>query len=254
MNEAVVIGLLSISVFVIMLMITIHLHHRYPGSFGIMVAGGLGYFFAQALLQMPFIPLLELDSQRNTSLLLVIGLVVALTASIARYLIVKWALSDRLSWSGALSAGMGQGFCETLFLFVILYFLQMMVMQISMESGEVLADTIFNRSLLYVIVDLLSRIAAICFHISMYLVLVRGFLKKQAIKSFLLVWLFQAGFTLFLYYFETTSQNLWMSAAAILLIAALSLIYIIQTYRLMDKDNQIHFDKDAGEKALEEGY
>lgn len=253
MNDVFIIAIVLLFSIIAMLGSTIKLCHRFPGSFGIMVAGGLSYFLTQVLLQLPIFPLLELNTGNPIAMLAVVGLFTALTATVARYLIVRWILSDKLSWGSAFSAGVGQGFCETIFLFIIFYFIQMAIMQAG-QDGEQLIEALFHRSVSYVLIDLFAQISAVCFHIAMYLIIVRGFLKKQEMNGPLLVYMFQILYTYFKYYILSPNQNIWMNLAGVLLIGILSLIYIIQTYNVMNKDNQLDFEKDAAEKALEEGY
>ena len=113
---------------------------------------------------------------------------------------------------------------------------------------------LFQRPLSYLLVDFAAQIGAVCFHIAMYLVIVRGFLKKQETKALLLVCGLQALYTFFKYYILSTDQSIWINGAGAILIGLLSFIYILQTYQAMNKLKQIDFEKDAGETALEEGY
>lgn len=252
MNDVSIIAIITALLIIAMIVATIRLHHRFPGGFGIMVAGALGFVLTQVLLHVPLF--IELGIGDNVVLFMVSGLFTALAAGVGRYLIVRWTLSDKLSWGGAVCAGTGHGFCEALFLFVFFYSIEIMVMQIGEESGEILVEALFNRSLAYVFVDFIAQISAIGFHIAMYLIIVNGILKNQAMKGLLLVCGLQILYTFFKYYFVVENQNLWMCAAAVILIGVLSCIYLIQTYRSMEAKNQIDFEKDEGEKALEEGY
>lgn len=254
MNDQVITAIIITAFLVAMAIAAFRVHHRFPGGFGIMFAGALGYVFTQVMLQLPLLPFIEISTNDPTAILILGGIFTALAAGIARYLIVRWTLSDRLSWGGAFSAGLGHGLCEALFLFVFFYSIQLLAVQLGEESGELITDVLFHRSLTYVLADLVAQIAAICFHISMYLVIVRGFLKNKAVQSLAAVCGLQIIYTFFKYYFAVSNQNLWMYAAAVILIGVLSGIYMIQTYHKMAADNQIDIGKDEGETALEEGY
>ena len=98
MNDSFVIAVVLVLTICMMLAGVILLHRRFPGSLGIAVAGGLGYFFTQVLLQLPLIPMLDLAQGSSTPMLICVGLFTALLAGGARYLIVRAALSDKLSW------------------------------------------------------------------------------------------------------------------------------------------------------------
>lgn len=237
-----------------MLAAVIILHRRFPGSFGIVVVGGLGCFITQVLLPFPLIPFIDLNQESNISMLMLAGLFSTLVMGAARYLIVRSALNEKLSWGAALSAGIGHGFCETLFLFIGFYLIQLMIMQVGSDVDEQVIDMLFHCPLSYLLVDFAAQFSAVCFHIAMYLVIVRGFLRKQEIKSLLLVCGLQALYTLFKYYILSADQSIWINAAGAILIGILSFIYILQAYHDMNKLKQIDFEKDAGETALEEGY
>ncbi|MCI8850947.1 MAG: YhfC family intramembrane metalloprotease [Erysipelotrichaceae bacterium] len=254
MNDSFVIAVVLVLTICMMLAGVILLHRRFPGSLGIAVAGGLGYFFTQVLLQLPLIPMLDLAQGSSIPMLICVGLFTALLAGGARYLIVRAALSDKLSWGAALSAGIGHGFCETLFLFVGIYFIQLMLMQAGAEVDEQVLDMLFHRPLSFLLIDFTAQISAVCFHIAMYLVIVRGFLKKQETKALLIVCGIQVLHTFFKYYILSADQSIWINGAGVILIGLLSFIYILQTYQAMNKLKQIDFEKDAGETALEEGY
>lgn len=253
MNDQTITAVVITSFLLAMIGFAIKVHRRFPGSFGIMFAGGLGYLFTQ-MMPMPFYQFIEINTNEITALLTLGCLLSALAAGIARYLIVRWTLSDKLSWGGALSAGLGHGLCESLFLFVFFYMIQLFVVQLGDESGEFLADIMLDRTLADVFIDLIAQIGAIGFHISMYLIIVRGFLKDKALRSFITVCGLQILYTFFKFYFITAVQNDLMYTAAVFLIGILSGIYMVQIYHKMDMQNQIDIGKDEGEKALEEGY
>lgn len=143
MNSEVIIAVTVVSVLLMMAATVIWLHRRFPGSFGIVFAGGLGYFFSQVLFQLPLFSMSQFSMNDHTAMLVFVGAFSALAASATRYLIVRWTLSDRLSWSGALSAGAGHAFCEILFQFVLFYMIQLMILQVGDETGTTVTELFF---------------------------------------------------------------------------------------------------------------
>ncbi len=254
MNSEVIIAVTVVSVLLMMAATVIWLHRRFPGSFGIVFAGGLGYFFSQVLFQLPLFSMSQFSMNDHTAMLVFVGAFSALAASAARYLIVRWTLSDRLSWSGALSAGAGHAFCEILFQFVLFYMIQLMILQVGDETGTTVTELFFHRSLADMFVDLAAQISAVCFHIALYLIIVRGFVKQRLIKHLVITVALQLLYTIISYQFYFANQDLWMYAATMILIAILACIHILQTYHAMAEDHQIELGKNEGEQALEEGY
>lgn len=253
MSSEAITALILVAFLTAMVITLILMHHRYPGCIGIVFAGGLGYFFTQVMLEIPLLPLTE-SNRDPTAMLILLGVFSAFAVSAARYLIVRWTLSDRLSWGGALSAGIGHGFCEALFLFVFFYIIQLLVLPIGDSSEGIIADFLLERANGYVLLDGMAQIASVGFHIAVYLMLVNGFLKQQAMKSFAAICVLQLLYTFYRCYFFAANQNIWMYAAAVLFIAALTCIYLFQTYHKMAEFNQLEIGKDEAETALEEGY
>ncbi len=254
MNSEVIIAVTVVSVLVMMVTAILWLHRRFPGSFGIVFAGGLGYFFSQVLFQLPLLGMSELSVNDHTAMTVFVGAFSALAASAARYLIVRWTLSDRLSWSGAFSAGTGHAFCEILFQFVLFYMIQLMILQVGDETGALVTEVFFHRSLAVMFIDLAAQISAVCFHVALYLIIVNGFAKQQPTKHLVITIALQLLYTFIRYHFYAANQDLWMYAAAMILIAILACIYILQRYHAMAENHQIELGKNEGEKALEEGY
>lgn len=235
----------------IMFIITIGLHKRFPGSFGLLLAGGLAFFVSQIIIRTPCVAFLQgMQTQPWLYLILMAGSA-ALVETIARGAVIRFCLKERLSWSGGLSAGLGHGFCEILFVLVFPY-LTTLFMHFTGVELETLSSMVMNTPSWVYVFPLLERIFVTCFHMAMYLMIVQGWLKGKKQMSILLVFVLHFcfdGATLFL---QMRGMSLVYVEVFVALCGVMSLIYIIQ----MSQKMQDHFNlpKDPGEQALEEGY
>lgn len=247
-----IMGVLVFVSLTMMFCVTLYLHKRFSGSFGILIAGALGFFVSQVMLRLPMIGVFSQFSDSPLTYILMLAGSAALVETLARYVVTRYALKDRLSWSSGIITGIGHGFCEMLFVFVLGYSANLFLYLIGGSELALLERTLALTPNVYFGLAFLERLFAICFHVAMSLMMVIGFIKQKQMFYTISVFLLHMSFDGAVAYLQLQGMNIYYVEVFIALCALLSMIYVIQMYRNM-KDN-IELPKDSGEQALDEGY
>lgn len=252
MNPYVIMAVLVIASLTMMFSVTLYLHKRYHGSFGILIAGALGFFISQVMIRLPMVGIFNQFVDSPMTYILLLAGSAAFVETTARYVVTRFALKDRLSWSSGVITGIGHGFCELLFVFVLGYSANLFLYMIGGSDAALLEKTIALTPNVYYGLAFLERLFAICFHVAMSLMMVIGFIKQKQMFYTISVFLLHMSFDGAVAYLQLQGMNIYYVEVFIALCALLSMIYVIQMYRNM-KDN-IDLPKDSGEQALDEGY
>lgn len=244
-------GLLLLCSLGLMFVVTLYMNRHFPGSFAILIAGGLGFFIVQILIRMPIVQGLQTVIEEPYVVLIMLASSAAFVETVARYLVVRFMLKDRLCWSGGIAAGIGHGFCEMLFLFVFAYAINI-ILHLGGGNIPLLETTVAITPLYFYGLAFLERLFAICFHIAMSLMMVQGFMKNKKVLFSLIIFMLHFSLDGIVAYLQLQGMNTFFIEAFLALCACLSILYIVKMGSLM-KDAYA-LPKDPGEQAVVEGY
>lgn len=252
MDPFFIIGILVLTILIMMVASTWFLYKRIKGSMGVLLLGGLGFFIAEVMLREPTLPLLLklVDSPFFAAILF--GGSAAVVETISRYLIIRFGLSERLSWTSGAIAGVGFGFCEIFFAFVLTYGIGILLHMAGVDTAILVQFSMEEMDTYVYFLSFLERIFMLCIQIAWMIMITIGVKKKQEKVYTVSVFSLQFLFLSTTMYLQYLGVDLLFVEVFIALGAVGAILYTMRTFR--QYADQLSIPEDAGEKAVREGY
>ena len=255
--------------FIVPIIVLIVLLKKQKGAFGIWVAGALGFFVPQMLIRIPILQVMgtwpvfiNFSKQYPYIFVLLLALTAGLFETAGRFAALK-AVSKRLSYGTAVTAGIGHGSIEAIML-VGLTYVNNLIFSYFINAGRIsmlLPTEEMQQSVTKLIIDTppnlylmagLERLMTMVFHAAMTVLLTLLILKGRSLFGFILVTLLHFLTDFLTGVLQILKVNAWGIEAMILVIALLSLLLIFKIKPLFGQEQNI--PPDPGEKAVEEGF
>ena len=241
------------------------------GVFGVWIAGALGFFIPQLVIRIPVLQALgrtagyQQFARQNPFLLIVLlALTAGLFETTGRLVVLKFALSRRLSYMTGLAAGAGHGGIEAIMLIGMTY-VNNLVISLLINAGKLSAimpgnpemeaqvrEAILGTEPVLFFLAGAERVFTMFFHIAMSLLLTRLIMKKQAVRGFLMVLALHAGLDFIAALGQQQGVSIWLIEGFLLAVALLSLLLILRIRPRFGASMSV--PADPGEQAVKEGY
>ena len=241
------------------------------GVFSVWIAGALGFAVPQLFIRIPLLQ--TLDAQESfqqfiaTHPYVTVSLMAATAAifeTTGRLVVLKVALSKRLSYMTGLAAGAGHGGIEAITIVGMLY-INNLIISLSINSGNLssllpadpaLAESI-RQSLVGTPPELFllagfERVLTMVIQVALSIILTLFIMKNRAIFGFLVVALLHFSLDVSIGLLQINGWSALAIERLIFLIAIVSLLAIINLRPAFG--DRLEIPVDLGEQAVNEGY
>jgi uncharacterized membrane protein YhfC len=243
---------------------------RKKGSFGVWIAGALGFIVPQILIRIPVLNFLsgtnfynDLASNNPYIFVFILALTAALFEACGRLVVLRVVFKNRLSYMTGFAAGLGHGGAESIVL-VGLTYINNIIYSLLINSGRldtVMPDTDMADGVKQAIASVspelflmagFERVFTMAVHVILSLILAYFIFKGHTVIGFLLTVFIHFLMDFSVGVMQILKASSWTIQGAIAAFGVLGVIGIIYIRRLFRENRDI--PEDESETAVREGY